>query len=738
MRKWKIGFLIFTVLLAGALAGCGSQKNEVSEGTEAGEKEAFVYNPEFYSMDADVTQMEVSGDTVYYCTPEQKFYKMQMKEPYKRETIALPNLDMDVESVQIQPMPDGSLDVIYRVWKEQAGNGTEVSMATWLVNYEDFGTEVFRRDITEFIGLNGISTVVDGEGHLFFLTADNAVVTFDVDGTYKETIKAEGIWALTGNADGGVYGVFYGEGAGYRNGIIRRLSWDSGELGQEYTGVLAGNNVTDDGGNGCLMRFDGEIYRYDAATQQNESVLKLADCNITDGSVQQLEVLSDGRILMLLNDGTGDGAMLAVLTKTAEADLPACQTVTLATLSASSTLMDAVARFNRQNKEYHIKLKEYYDPALDDSMGREELEQAYTNLNLDMISGDCPDILNLDYDVIAEYAAKNIFLDLNDYLQKSELEILPNVADAYTFDGKLAALPAAVCIRTLVGRTTDFGDKDGITLADMMELLDCYPERKIFAANPQKLLEYCLTFNQNTFVDFETGECNYNCEEFYQILALCRQFEGDTANNNTSVWGALSDGGDALLYEVQIDAADDVNLLMQILETDGVSFVGYPTLDGSAGHLLEEKDGAYAISAKSRHADAAWEFLESLLKGTGKNFNAGKRTAGFPVEKSALELYFELATENPYDDDDNRRYTLIDIGNILHYVPLPEEAEQIEKLIDSAVVAKGMDTQMFSIIEEEAADYFNGQKSAEETAERINSRISIYLKENNEMAFLWK
>ena len=168
------------------------------------------------------------------------------------------------------------------------------------------------------------------------------------------------------------------------------------------------------------------------------------------------------------------------------------------------------------------------------------------------------------------------------------------IRDRYTFDGKLAALPTAVCIRTLVGRTEDFGNKDAITLSDMMGLPERYPGKKIFAADPQKLLQYCLTFNQSTFVDFETGECNYNREEFYQILAFCRQFEGDTANNNTSVWGALSDGGDALLYEVQIDAADDVNLLMQILETESVSFVGYPTLDGSAGHLIEAKDGAYA------------------------------------------------------------------------------------------------------------------------------------------------
>ena len=57
MKKWKMGFLTVTVLLAGALAGCGGQKNDVPEDTEAGAEEAFVYNPEFYSMDADVMQM---------------------------------------------------------------------------------------------------------------------------------------------------------------------------------------------------------------------------------------------------------------------------------------------------------------------------------------------------------------------------------------------------------------------------------------------------------------------------------------------------------------------------------------------------------------------------------------------------------------------------------------------------------------------------------------------------------
>jgi hypothetical protein len=67
------------------------------------------------------------------------------------------------------------------------------------------------------------------------------------------------------------------------------------------------------------------------------------------------------------------------------------------------------------------------------------------------------------------------------------------------------------------------------------------------------------------------------------------------------------------------------------------------------------------------------------------------------------------------------------------YIPpmTDEDVKNIQKLIDSADTLANADEEVFSLITEEAEAFFKGQKSAEEVAEVIQSRVSIYVKENS-------
>ena len=84
--------------------------------------------------------------------------------------------------------------------------------------------------------------------------------------------------------------------------------------------------------------------------------------------------------------------------------------------------------FNRGNDKYHVKIKEYLDPQTHDQA------DAAGRMNADILSDNCPDILDLaDLDLNA-LASKGLFADLNTFLESSSLldrgDFLDNLLDA--------------------------------------------------------------------------------------------------------------------------------------------------------------------------------------------------------------------------------------------------------------------------------------------------------------------
>jgi hypothetical protein len=64
------------------------------------------------------------------------------------------------------------------------------------------------------------------------------------------------------------------------------------------------------------------------------------------------------------------------------------------------------------------------------------------------------------------------------------------------------------------------------------------------------------------------------------------------------------------------------------------------------------------------------------------------------------------------------------------HVPSQEEVDQVKEIIlNSTAVSGAVSTGILNIIEEEAAAYFSGQKTAADVAANIQSRMEIYLSE---------
>ncbi|MCI9574514.1 MAG: extracellular solute-binding protein [Lachnospiraceae bacterium] len=746
------------LFLALALTGCakgGGKEND----------SPVVFETQFHSPEGGVEDFTVYGDSVYYSTFDGEFYQWTPGGEAKKLDIEPFTIEVDDCLLQadrrlLQADHQGNLYVFYHVPNPLKSD------FCYLVKYDAAGKELARQNVSLLTSqFSPYETAVDGEGRLYLKGMDKLLL-FDGTCSYIGAVNPpEGedpIW-LAGDAAGHVYCDLY---SSQDNDIIREVVWDGQGGSQEGSQDASSqdaqiasfgdplgearlvNNLVAYGENRFLTYGDNALYLYDLTSNTLGLLLQWANCDINPASVARIATLADGRIVARLEEGQGSGE-LAVVTEAPREQAAEKEVITLGVLQAGNRhLLRCISQFNRDSADYRIEIREYYDIYLDSGQA-EAKEEARNALHLDISSGRCPDLLVLEYDDLEAYAAKGLLEDLAPYLEADgSLELADNVLEAYTFHGKLCALPGALQIRTLAGRTErlgELGNAMGWTLEEMMGFIDSNPDSTVFSADAGQLLEYSLVFNQSHFVDWEAHACDFTSDEFIRLLEFCGRFSGRKGTEGAEVLDMMDKSNIALLHEVELVRPQDIVLLAQILGTEDISYVGFPTVDGRAGSLLEDCGGTCAISAKSKHKEAAWAFVELLLTGWDdppKSYSALVGTKGFPTELGTRERYFAKVTENPYRISEDGEIYMQDgkperyahhirssrALQVFFYTPLPEETDLICTLLDSSTTARG-GRQISSIVAQEAEGYFSGQKSAADVAALIQNRVSVYLAE---------
>ncbi|MBR5066621.1 MAG: hypothetical protein IKX08_03130, partial [Lachnospiraceae bacterium] len=157
--------------------------------------------------------------------------------------------------------------------------------------------------------------------------------------------------------------------------------------------------------------------------------------------------------------------------------------------------------------------------------------------------------------------------------------------------------------------------------------------------------------------------------------------------------------------------------------------IGVP-LSGKDSAVLNI-DSVIGISNKSKHKEAAWEFIKTCFE----HDYYEKMGWGIPSVEKELDEKAAKATEHQFyiDDDGNKvitdeTYWLVDHEETIE----PLTKEEVAKLKDFVVNVEGLynwDEELNNIVDEETQPYFEGQKSAEEVAAIIQSRLQIYINE---------
>lgn len=517
-------------------------------------------------------------------------------------------------------------------------------------------------------------------------------------------------------------------------------------------------------------QYNSDLYGYKQKEQVSELVVSWMDCDIDSNYINATYALEDGRILGILNENGGGGATvydagmnalgasdgaavdtgytLVFLTKTDAASVKPKTVLTLACMYLDWNLRSRIVEFNKNSEDYRIIIKDYSQYATDD-----DYNAGVTKLNTEILSGQVPDLLYTYNMPISQYAAQGILVDLKPYIEAdSELSgdaLMTHILDAASIDGKLYEAFSNFSINTAVGLTKVVGDYDQWTVKELKDALSkLQPDATVFGIGNTKadMLANCLRRSYAAYVDWSNGTCNFDSDDFRELLEFVNAFPESFDWNNVD-WSSTKYDADALkagtqlLVNTSISALQDYAWTLASFGGQDITYVGYPSATGN-NNVFMIGDGL-SISSVCKDKDGAWQFVRTLFTEEHQRevnyYGIPTNAALFNEQlKSLMTIEYQTDADGNYILDDNGEKIVnpkatywFDENNQYEIdVLTQEQIDQIMALYNSTNLVQNDDESIMSIITEETAGYFAGQKTLDDTVRLIQNRVSLYVAES--------
>ena len=588
------------------------------------------------------------------------------------------------------------------------------------------------------------SAAVQNTAGDLYLASDTAVLRFAQDGTRKPDLQLEGVYvqSMVAAEDGTIIVSGYDMEKG--GTAIWRLDGESlTPLNVEGLNPYGNTTLYPGVGSTVLMSDGTLLYSLDSITGQCTKLLSWLDSDINGNNVAGVAADGEDTVLVLLTDYNRNGGMryeLGVLTKTPADQLPERTILTLGAQYLDDTLQSAVIRFNRNSDTYRITLMDYssYNTEEDYTAGAKQMDR-------DVIAGNGPDILSLSSGNTQKYIAKGALCDMAELMKKdgeiSMDDLLSGPLQAFAKDGKIYGMPFSFGVSTMYASARLVGDRERWTMAEMADVIgNLDPEVKVAMWTTQADFLTMITYqNINRFVDYGKASCSFNTDEFKALLEAASRLpvnsddmvgtEEEMMNYGDEM--QMLQAGDLLLSSSYCsDSYGLKNMYRLYLPENGIIRIGYPT-DGGNGALLNIY-GGLAISSRCKDPDGAWQFVKTMLSD-----EVQEDQWSFPVTVKAFNKVMEEAMKRDSYQDMEGQTVYVDsmgyIGNVEYHIGelTQEQADAFRDYVNSAAVAGSYDEDIMNIITEEAAAYFAGDKTADEVADLIQNRVTIYLGETS-------
>ncbi len=193
--------------------------------------------------------------------------------------------------------------------------------------------------------------------------------------------------------------------------------------------------------------------------------------------------------------------------------------------------------------------------------------------------------------------------------------------------------------------------------------------------------------------------------------------------------------GKQLLMRYYVSSFDQFKYMRHDYEEE-LSFVGYPSATGAGSYF--NINGGLSITAACQNPEAAWSFVRYLLTEEHQ-----EDFWGFPSNRHVFETRKEASMKEEETADmpvaeaaavGARVEAAVAVDGVMpeedRVKPLTEaDCQRIMDLYESCSTIYGTNEEVMNIINEEVEPFFDGQKTAEETAKLIQNRVSLYVAE---------
>jgi multiple sugar transport system substrate-binding protein len=369
-----------------------------------------------------------------------------------------------------------------------------------------------------------------------------------------------------------------------------------------------------------------------------------------------------------------------------------------------------------------------------------DAEKFVSTLNTELMSGKASDIIVTNGGFpYKKYADKKLLADLNDYMNKDESfrrdDYYTNVLDAMKYKDGIYALPAKLSLNMLLGSTAALSGKSyddtKWSWNEFYELAKSLshdadnngtPDAYAFAGiDGPTLLSAMVNTSFGKLVDAESK--TFNTQAFKDLLNLSKSMI-----DSKLVTSEKLDRANLLFHPFQPDSYEDYFLEPQAKAGGGsnATRLWVPTQDDRKG-LSFTSDTLMSVNAKSPHAREAWEFVKFALS---EDIQKSRELFGLALNKKASAARLEESKQIGTANSKNRIMLRDKDGKeIALQPPSQQEIDELAALLDSISFYAETDPKIVSIIEKEAAPFFAGQKSAEETAKTVENKVKTYLQE---------
>ena len=701
----RTAFLFCLTAVFFSLTACNkdTERNDIKNN----EVENQSYIASFFDIPetvTDVSRLQVYNNKAYLCCSETDTASF------------LAAIDIDSREFQKLPLDgDSSINIL--------DFGIDLSGNIWAAcSSRDEGYSLRKLDISgaalNYVDLSSIidATVVSAVGSEVFLSIDSSgnicvaikyintyAYLFDSNGQFLFDLYYDGNLLTTITTAEGKIGVCT-TAQDRMNYNLLTVDMDKKKWSDEvvFLGTVAGLY----GGNSdSFYLFDSSsLYGYSSGTEERRHIFNWTDIGLNVAGTQLCE-LPDGKFFILSAKSNQTSELSYELTILSEGSNDRI-VLSMISLSAEPSIIQAISDFNKNNTKYMIELTEYFP--YEENVSDEDWDDAILNLNTQIIAGNIPDILDMKDLPVAIYHNKGLLENLYTYIENdSEINIndyYGNVFDAISIDGKLPFITNGVGIDTM---TIDKSiiSSNGWSLSDLKSFLNDYGASSIYNLNGEFFLKVML-MTSDRFVDWAKGECYFDSPEFIELLELAAMIQENIGNN----FGAAIDASFIASYETVLNVyqvAQHRNIYQ-----GNLNFIGLPN-DSGEYHAIKP-EVKIGISSASGNKGVAWAFVRTFLTKEHQT-----SCLLLPIHKDVFDTTMQAAIEGK--STWAQSYWDIKVTQ--------EDVKIIESLLSNAAHAVNDNQPLEEIVLDEAFEYFSGIRTVQDVASNIQSRASIYINE---------